>query len=118
MNSDIPASGSPAHVRLARPDATQQERRTAQQARVGILRNPAEPALPTPAPRDVWRRWPRLRSTRRPGQRPDTALSAGSERPSGCADGAPAIASNVLDGSALAEFARALRSEGPAGTQS
>lgn len=35
------------------------------QARVGIIANPAEVHLPTHLPRDIWNRWPDLRSKRR-----------------------------------------------------
>lgn len=35
------------------------------QARVGIIANTVEMDLPAPPPKDVWLRWPRLRSSRR-----------------------------------------------------
>lgn len=48
-------------------------RRTDRQARVGIIPNPVEIARPAVVPREVWVRWPKLRSARRPGKatRPD-----------------------------------------------
>ena len=69
------AAAVAAHIRLTNPDATPEERRAAQQARVGILRNPAEPKLATPPPRDVWRKWPRLRSARRTGTVPPREMT-------------------------------------------
>jgi hypothetical protein len=35
------------------------------QARVGIVANPVKVALPPCSPREVWTRWPKLRSARR-----------------------------------------------------
>jgi hypothetical protein len=35
------------------------------QARVGIVANPVKVALPPGSPREVWTRWPKLRSARR-----------------------------------------------------
>jgi hypothetical protein len=35
------------------------------QARVGIVANPVKVALPPSSPREVWTRWPKLRSARR-----------------------------------------------------
>ncbi|MCC5993048.1 MAG: hypothetical protein JJT99_11035 [Rhodobacteraceae bacterium] len=37
----------------------------ARQARVGIIANPAQQRLPAHLPRDIWHRWPDLRSKRR-----------------------------------------------------
>lgn len=37
----------------------------ARQARVGIIANPAKMRLPSHLPRDIWTRWPDLRSKRR-----------------------------------------------------
>lgn len=117
--SSAPEVGDPAlrpaplHARLANPAASREERRAVQQARVGILRNPAEPKLPVAPPRDVWRKWPRLRSARRlqagkdggPGQQAlETATAAQGAVPSPVA-----ITDRVLDGSALDGFARVLR---------
>lgn len=42
------------------------------QARVGIIANTSLISLPIQPPREVWTRWPKLRSGRRAGQRPAT----------------------------------------------
>ena len=119
-HSDQPCPGAcpsqplhaPAHARLIKPTASAGERRAAQQARVGILRNPAEPKLPTLPQRDVWRKWPRLRSTRR--QRcetdgKDTARDqAGQTGARGPVPSAPG-AEPLPDTRALDAFARVLR---------
>jgi hypothetical protein len=43
----------------------QAESLAARQARVGIVANPLKPPSRVPAPREVWVRWPDLRSARR-----------------------------------------------------
>lgn len=43
----------------------QSESLAARQARVGIVANPHKPPAKAPAPREVWVRWPDLRSARR-----------------------------------------------------
>ncbi|MGY6706348.1 hypothetical protein [Roseinatronobacter sp.] len=66
------------------------------QARVGIVANPATIRLPVHPPRDVWTRWPDMRSRRRHhGARP--------------VDAAQNFGDPVLDGVLLGDFARALR---------
>jgi hypothetical protein len=40
-------------------------RRAHRQARVGIIANPVKVALPPSSPREIWTRWPKLRSARR-----------------------------------------------------
>ena len=66
------------------------------QARVGIVANPAVIRLPVHPPRDVWTRWPDMRSRRRyHGARP--------------VDGAQNFGDPVLDGVLLGDFARRLR---------
>ena len=87
-----------AHARLLKPGASDSERRAVQQARVGILRNPASPDLPRPAPRDVWRKWPRLRSQRR------LQALRGSE--------AANDVDEILTGERLRAFSRSLRKPG------
>lgn len=47
-------------------DAMHLARRSQRQARVGIIANPVEIAKPVVVPREVWSRWPKLRSARRP----------------------------------------------------
>ncbi len=69
----------------------------ARQSRVGIIANPVPLDMPRPAPRDVWLRWPRLRSARRAG-------GVRKEKPA---------ADPILTGDALSSFARELREEGP-----
>ncbi|NYS24723.1 hypothetical protein HUK65_06925 [Rhodobacteraceae bacterium 2376] len=98
-----------AHVRLTNPQATVEERRAAQQARVGILRNPAEPKLTIHPPRDVWRKWPRLRSNRRNGAS-GTILQAEIVRRAGTDDPATGEARHAgsPDGRALHSQTRAL----------
>ncbi len=97
------ARHAPPHVRLQNPGASAEERRAAQQARVGILRNPAQPGLPKIAPRDVWRKWPRLRSTRR------LCGSAGNRPALVATDDGAAPVDILPDGRALDGFRRALR---------
>lgn len=94
---------APPHARLQIPGASAGERRAVQQARVGILRNPVQPCLPQLPPRDVWRKWPRLRSTRRP-----SAPAAG-DAGTIAGQGVAAPASPLPDGRALDGFRRALR---------
>lgn len=66
------------------------------QARVGITANPAVIQLPVHLPRDVWTRWPDMRSRRRyHGAR--------------AKDAAPGFDDPVLDGLLLGDFARDLR---------
>ncbi|MCC5962968.1 MAG: hypothetical protein JJU09_07560 [Rhodobacteraceae bacterium] len=68
----------------------------ARQSRVGIIVNPVPLDMPRPSPRDVWLRWPRLRSARRAG---------GGRKEEPAAD-------PILTGDALRSFARELREEG------
>ncbi|TVP74019.1 MAG: hypothetical protein EA339_01480 [Rhodobacteraceae bacterium] len=70
----------------------------ARQARVGIIANPKSVAMPRHAPRDVWTRWPKLRSSRRSVQ----SATDVAEQPS-----APDL---ILSGEALKTFAKELRS--------
>lgn len=67
------------------------------QARVGIVANAVEVKLPSHSPRDVWTRWPKLRSARRPG-----ANVQGLGRSDKADD-------PVLNGDRLKEFAYELR---------
>lgn len=61
-------------VMRERRDAYHRARRAERQARVGIIPNPARIDLPVVVPREVWSRWPKLRSTRRLRKtRPDQA---------------------------------------------
>lgn len=94
---------APPHARLQNPGASAGERRAVQQARVGILRNPAQPRLPQVPPRDVWRKWPRLRSARR------QSGAAEDEAGTNAGHGAAAHADPQPDGRALEGFRRALR---------
>lgn len=71
----------------------------ARQARVGIIANPKSVAMPRHAPRDIWTRWPRLRSNRRLVQ---TATDTAQDKPP---------ADLILSGEALQSFARDLRSK-------
>lgn len=50
---------------MARQSDRDMEALHARQARVGIIANPAEQRLPAHLPRDIWTRWPDLRSKRR-----------------------------------------------------
>lgn len=100
-----PTRHTQAHARLVNPDASPEERRAVQQARVGILRNPVTPKMPSLPPRDVWRKWPRLRSSRRlHGTDSGAAAYATDQHAQGSA-----ISEDVLNGRALDDFARALR---------
>ncbi len=83
------------------PAARRRETLSDRQARVGIIANPAKMVLPYHPPRDVWVRWPRLRSARRAG-----------------GSGAPPVsaADPILSGTALQSFARDLR-EGASQTE-
>lgn len=47
-------------------NALHRARALQRQARVGIIPNPVEIAPPPVMPREVWSRWPKLRSARRP----------------------------------------------------
>ncbi|MGY6548114.1 MAG: hypothetical protein ACXIU7_03795 [Roseinatronobacter sp.] len=69
-------------------------RRAERQARVGIIANPVEIDLPIHPPREVWSRWPKLRSARRPGA-PGAVPTTTEDR--------------VLSGELLASFAQDLR---------
>jgi len=73
------------------------------QARVGIVANLVEVRLPTHGPREVWVRWPKLRSARRQGQGvPEPVNLAQSADP-------------VLNGDRLKDFTLEVRqSEAPA----
>lgn len=66
------------------------------QARVGIIANPAKVAMPVHLPRDVWTRWPDLRSRRR-------------HHGARAKDPAQGFGDPVLDGVLLGSFARDLR---------
>lgn len=68
----------------------------ARQARVGIVANPRQIVLPRPTPREVWTRWPVLRSSKRRSHMPDSSVQGGP------------------DLSALDEYARSLRQSGGA----
>lgn len=59
MNADT----NPAPT-LAEHAATRQVPRRVPDNRLGITPNPAVAVCPPPKPRDVWRKWPRLHSTR------------------------------------------------------
>ena len=78
-----------------------------QQARVGILRNPATPGLPQMPRRDVWRKWPRLRSSRRPPGTGTQTGAAAAPHPTET-HGGPLPDGTMLDG-----FRRALRQPCP-----
>lgn len=54
----------------------QTESLAARQARVGIVANPHKPPAKLPAPREVWVRWPDLRSARRCKDTPQPSHSA------------------------------------------
>lgn len=77
-------------------DRRRQETLIARQARVGILANTHSAVPQAPAPRDVWTRWPDLRSANRRKTRKGT----GSADPS--------------DTDALNAFVRSVRQAGPA----
>lgn len=49
----------------------------ARQARVGIVANPRMTELPRPTPREVWTRWPDLRSSKRRSHMPDPSVQSG-----------------------------------------
>ncbi|MGP9789233.1 hypothetical protein [Roseinatronobacter sp. NSM] len=66
------------------------------QARVGIIANPAKVAMPVHLPRDVWTRWPDLRSRRR-------------HHGARAKDPAQGFGDPVLDGVLLGSYARDLR---------
>lgn len=72
-----------------------QESLAARQARVGILANPRSVALPRPAPREVWTRWPELRAAKRRARA--TVMTTGQQS----------------DGAALDDFVRSVRRAGP-----
>ena len=75
--------------------------RARRQARVGIVANPVEITLPVFPPREIWTRWPKLRSARR---RAGTGTGAGlSPR-----------TDPVLSGDRLRSFAEEIRAGGPA----
>ena len=71
------------------------------QARVGIVANAVEVTLPSHSPREVWTRWPKLRSARRPGAN-DRGLG-----------GADRGSDPVLNGDRLKDFAHELRHSEP-----
>lgn len=54
------------HHRTGQTD-TRKTRLAARQARVGIIANVTVALLPTQPPREIWTRWPKLRSSRRAG---------------------------------------------------
>jgi hypothetical protein len=64
----VPDTSQPTSHCSARDTGLQsrEDWRATLQARVGILRNPARSPLPPPRPRDMMRKWPRMRSSRRP----------------------------------------------------
>ncbi|MDD7971547.1 hypothetical protein [Roseinatronobacter alkalisoli] len=66
------------------------------QARVGIIANPATVRVPVHLPRDVWSRWPDMRSRRRYNAR---ERGGGADQPE----------DPVLDGRLLGAFARDMR---------
>lgn len=70
--------------------------RARRQARVGIVANPVEITLPVVPPREVWTRWPRLRSARRGAE---SRKAAGDE----------VSADPVLSGELLRSFADDMR---------
>ena len=78
--------------------ALKDQRLAARQARLGILANGAEVALPILPPRDVWTRWPKLRSSRRKTQ---------TESPSPCDE---LEQDRVLNGDMLDAYMRDMRS--------
>ncbi|WP_438654927.1 hypothetical protein [Roseinatronobacter monicus] len=61
------------HLDTGQSSALAMQRLSERQARVGIMANQVDLALPIPAPRDVWTRWPNLQSARR--QKQKTAMS-------------------------------------------
>lgn len=56
------------HFDLQDKTVPRKTRLAERQARVGIVANAVEVRLPSHSPREVWVRWPKLRSARRPGQ--------------------------------------------------
>lgn len=79
---------------------TDRDARVSRQARVGIIANTNEVALPVHAPREIWVRWPKLRSARR---------REGQKGP----DVPPPLAQDpILSGSALHDFTREIRLPG------
>ena len=78
------------------PSQQRRSQRALRQARVGIVANPVETTLPVFPPREVWSKWPKLRSARR---RSDARTAAGQEvRPD-----------PVLSGEMLRSFAQDMR---------
>lgn len=76
-----------------------QEKRglAARQARVGIMANQVDLALPTPPPKDVWTRWPNLQSARRQNRK----AAAPSDQ--------KLVQDHVLNGDRLNSFAQKMR---------
>lgn len=74
------------------------ETRVSRQARVGIIANGKELVLPVHAPREIWTRWPDLRSARR---------RKGVTLPDSASDKTP---DPILSGDALRAFVDELRS--------
>ncbi len=72
-------------------------RRAERRARVGIIANPVELVQPAVIPREVWTRWPKLRSSRRPGrEKPGDAVKDHTTDP-------------VLSGESLRSFVAEMR---------
>lgn len=73
------------------------ERFLERQARLGITPNPIALVLPEPQHREVWTRWPKLRSARRPSR-----VESGSPNASAESDA-------VLNGDRLSAFSKEMR---------
>ncbi|MGY6697472.1 MAG: hypothetical protein ACXIUW_15795 [Roseinatronobacter sp.] len=75
------------------------QRLAERQARVGIIANTIEVVMPSAPPREVWTRWPKLRSARRREKARSTARHD------------PLIDDPILNGAALEAFARDIRQD-------
>ncbi len=94
------------HFKTGQSGALAMRRLAERQARVGIIANQVNLALPNPTPRDVWTRWPNLQSARR--QKRKTAVSRDQRL----------AQDHVLNGEKLTAFTKEMRSTAQGGEMS